>query len=719
MTSSIAAQLSLPATQPALLASTQRTIGWIIAVLIIAAMVIYWLFNWFQNKDEIGAEIELAPNRKPQWDDDLLETKRLDMALTAGLVTLAITAITLPLYWLAEPGRQEGAVEFTEGRWVVAGEGLYNENCAQCHGSVDGPGGDRSFSIVDNNGNFVEQVEWRVPSLGSALYRFSEEEVRYVLDYGRTNSPMPAWGAAGGGPLTAQQIDHVIQYIADQQMPATEIAERVELGIPDAAFDKVLRDDADARVAYYTAVNAVDHAENDEAADAAKAEFDAIEASITESAAALVAASETDEALYGELLFTNPIDAGSYGCARCHSGGWSYRADEFAGKAEAAGETTLLDPVVHGGGALGPNLTNGATLRQFSDAPSMEGFISAGAEDGKKYGNFGQGDGGGQMPAFGTCVGDRDTAERKPLEGMCDKEHIRGAGMLTSAQIKAIVAYERGLTTDEPAAPAPAPDPEPEPEPEPEPAAPETGRVNATFTVDNTTDPATIVLTGEVLNETQRRLLVDAANETYGPDNVTDELVIIDLDPEIPDADDRVDEMADLIEALGADGILSGSANLDGEALTVRGLAASFDARDAANAAAQNSGGVALDAEIDVDAASAIRGFDLSGVEFETSGSNLTADAQIILDDVAEQLAAFPDVAVEVQGHTDDRGSESSNQSLSQSRAESVVAYLVDAGIDQERLSAVGYGEEQPIDDNGTAEGRQNNRRVQFEVLES
>ncbi len=53
-------------------ATGQRTIGMIIAVTIVAAMIMYWLFIWFQNRYEAGAEIELEPNRKPKWGDDLL-----------------------------------------------------------------------------------------------------------------------------------------------------------------------------------------------------------------------------------------------------------------------------------------------------------------------------------------------------------------------------------------------------------------------------------------------------------------------------------------------------------------------------------------------------------------------------------------------------------------------------------------------------------------------
>ena len=89
-----------------LAASTQRTIGLVIAVVVAVGFSVYVLFNLRQGRKEIFAEVELAPNRKPYYDDDTLETKRLDIALAGGVATLIIIALALPLYWLGEPGRQ-------------------------------------------------------------------------------------------------------------------------------------------------------------------------------------------------------------------------------------------------------------------------------------------------------------------------------------------------------------------------------------------------------------------------------------------------------------------------------------------------------------------------------------------------------------------------------------------------------------------------------------
>ena len=77
-----------------------------------------------------------------------------------------------------------------------------------------------------------------------------------------------------------------------------------------------------------------------------------------------------------------------------------------------------------------------------------------------------------------------------------------------------------------------------------------------------------------------------------------------------------------------------------------------------------------------------------------------------------------PQVTMFVEGHTDSVGSDSSNQILSEDRAQAVVDYLVDRGIDPSRLVAVGFGESRPIADNETAEGQQLNRRIEVRLLD-
>ncbi|MEO0086143.1 MAG: OmpA family protein, partial [candidate division WOR-3 bacterium] len=88
------------------------------------------------------------------------------------------------------------------------------------------------------------------------------------------------------------------------------------------------------------------------------------------------------------------------------------------------------------------------------------------------------------------------------------------------------------------------------------------------------------------------------------------------------------------------------------------------------------------------------------------------------LDAAAKILTDNPTIRVEIQGHTDNIGSDAYNQRLSEERAMSVVNQLVqNSGIAAGRLTAIGYGESQPVADNSTEAGRALNRRVEFVVL--
>ncbi len=108
---------------------------------------------------------------------------------------------------------------------------------------------------------------------------------------------------------------------------------------------------------------------------------------------------------------------------------------------------------------------------------------------------------------------------------------------------------------------------------------------------------------------------------------------------------------------------------------------------------------------------------ELKGVTFEYNSARLTPNATVVLDGVAESLVAYPQKEeIEVQGHTSSEGSSKYNQRLSEKRAQSVVDYLSMKGVTN-RLSAHGFGEESPIADNSTEEGRSQNRRVELHWL--
>ncbi|PKP31167.1 MAG: hypothetical protein CVT99_09660 [Bacteroidetes bacterium HGW-Bacteroidetes-16] len=103
-----------------------------------------------------------------------------------------------------------------------------------------------------------------------------------------------------------------------------------------------------------------------------------------------------------------------------------------------------------------------------------------------------------------------------------------------------------------------------------------------------------------------------------------------------------------------------------------------------------------------------------SNVLFGYDQSTLSTDAKISLNKLVKVLNTFPDTDIEIQGHTDSKGSESYNNNLSLKRADKVSDYLRYNGVEANRISIKGFGESMPKYDNSTADGRAQNRRVEF-----
>ncbi|HUF32199.1 MAG TPA: cytochrome c [Acidimicrobiales bacterium] len=319
--------------------SAQQAIAIIVAVVVVVGWGLYLLTNMKRAKPEIGSEIELAPNRKPYYDDEQLEGPRLERALSWGLVSLAVIGVGLPLYWLAEPGRQAGAIdnmrERREGVTYVHGAGsepvgggaLFAAtdqggfNCAGCHGGMAAIGGEVPATLTDPDGT-LRQVQWYAPSLNDVTLRMTDEQIFDVLTFGRPFSPMPAWGIEGGGPMTSQQLENLILYMHSIAISPEE-ARQQNLAAMEAEQERI-RGLGD------------------------------------------------QPATLGAALF-------NLHCARCHTKGWSY--DE---------------PVAPGSGAFGPPLYN--VLEQFPDRQDHIDFVANGRQLGEQYGEQGQSS--GRMPFF-------------------------------------------------------------------------------------------------------------------------------------------------------------------------------------------------------------------------------------------------------------------------------------------------------------------------------
>ncbi|MDQ3980106.1 MAG: c-type cytochrome [Actinomycetota bacterium] len=330
-----------------LAATFQERVALIVVLVLSAGWVIYLLTTARQTYKP-GLELEVAPNRKPYYDDEGMEGPRLVRFLWWAFAMLAILAVGLPLYWLREPFRQEGAgfdrgAAYFEDKDVERGRALFQNSpgnpptphephfgCETCHGA-EGVGGVTQFTLTDpaNPEAPPKQVQWRAPALNTVMLRYRPEEVKNIIVYGRAGTPMPPWGVEGGGPMNEQQVDNLVSYL-----------EHISLKEQDVKQKNL-------------------------------AEFG------------------TD----GQKLFEGF-------CAQCHTHGSSY------------GESGPP-----GGGAFGPALTAGATLRQFPDPKLHIEWVAETAEFGKQYGVRGIAK--GVMPHFGRT--------------------------LTPEQIQAIVDYERGL----------------------------------------------------------------------------------------------------------------------------------------------------------------------------------------------------------------------------------------------------------------------------------
>ena len=108
----------------------------------------------------------------------------------------------------------------------------------------------------------------------------------------------------------------------------------------------------------------------------------------------------------------------------------------------------------------------------------------------------------------------------------------------------------------------------------------------------------------------------------------------------------------------------------------------------------------------------------LNNIFFDFNKATLKKESFAELDRVIPLFTQFPNLKIEIAGHTDSVGSDEYNQNLSEARAASVREYLLGKGVDADRITAKGYGESQPIASNDTDEGRAQNRRVEFRILE-
>jgi mono/diheme cytochrome c family protein len=375
--------------------TAQQSVALIVLLLFGIGWVSYLIASTRKAKPEVGSEIELAANRKPYLDDEALEGPRLERALLWGVLSLMVIGVGLPLYWLVEPNRQEGAVEFFDDRFAgvtyaahqpFGGGALFKGtseggfNCAGCHGGDAGIGGEVPYTLTDPVTGDLRQVNWEAPALNTATLRMTDDQLRDVLTYGRPFSPMPAWGLEGGGPMNTQQIDNLIAYMHSIELPVEEARAQMDEAL-QAELDRLrgLEDEL------ATLEEELEGLTDDEEIESMELRIDNLRSQI-----------EHDQpTTEGAALF-------NLNCARCHTMGWSYG-----------------EPDAPGSGAFGPPLYN--TVDQFPLVEDHIDFVANGRARGEQYGQHGQAS--GRMPYFNQ--------------------------ILTAEQIEAIVEYERTLEADE------------------------------------------------------------------------------------------------------------------------------------------------------------------------------------------------------------------------------------------------------------------------------
>lgn len=195
-----------------------------VVLTVVGVAFLAWVGWLVLNSRRRAPAVEETPSNLQQYlSDDELENKRVTRVLNSGLVVAAVLALTMPIYFVNEAGRQERAAEKIAEQYVEEGEHWFTEfACIDCHGP-GGSGGGAPF--VEARSGL--SATWEVPSLNDVMFRYSEGEVRQWIVYGRPGTPMPANGLEGGGAMTSQEVDQVLTYINSIQIEQSDATAEV------------------------------------------------------------------------------------------------------------------------------------------------------------------------------------------------------------------------------------------------------------------------------------------------------------------------------------------------------------------------------------------------------------------------------------------------------------------------------------------------------------
>lgn len=250
--------------------------------------------------------------------------------------------------------------------------------------------------------------------------------------------------------------------------------------------------------------------------------------------------------------------------------------------------------------------------------------------------------------------------------------------------------------------------------PPPAPPAPALQAAEMTVTVAGDK----VELRGTLASQADLNTVLSVAKQTFGEDNVVSHLTV----------GENIKKLASVnyVKALSAarGGLAPINAHLRGNTLSLSGTATDDETRTAIeNAVASTFDGNVVN-RMDLPAAV---GRDICAdlvtelltdrkINFSSGSATISTTSHLLLDHITATAKRCPNAQFQVEGHTDSVGSRDFNIKLSEKRARSVIDYLTSKGLDPSRFSAKGYGPNQPIADNSVAEGRAENRRIEFKL---
>lgn len=212
-------------------ASGSFGIGAIVLVVVVASLLAWMAYLFLNSRRSRSTVTETSPpNQTPYMSDAELENVRTTKVLRAAVFAAAALALVIPAYAFNESNRRADAADDLVELAVEEGEHWYNVfACSSCHGPQGG-GGAAAFTEPRSG----VDVSWQVPSLNDVLYRFDREEIQNLIVYGREGTPMPASGLDGGGAMTIQEVDHVIDFLASIQIPQVDVVAETEPTVSSA-----------------------------------------------------------------------------------------------------------------------------------------------------------------------------------------------------------------------------------------------------------------------------------------------------------------------------------------------------------------------------------------------------------------------------------------------------------------------------------------------------